>query len=452
MNHPFSKLRRGFFEPLLALKGRSPKLSYWRLLEETQFLPQRALENIQQKRFMSLWNFLWKNNEFYRQRFWNHGLNEKSVQNIDDLTKLPILTKKEIRLNTDQMISRGYDKSRLHHFKTGGSTGKALDIFITDACSELRNACARRHDRWAGWEPGEPIGAVWGNPHLPETIKAKLINTLVQPFIYLDTMAMTDASVAKFAADWQKHRPTVLFGHAHSLFMLAKFCDRVDLSKIRPKGVISTSMMLLPHERVCIERAFGCRVTDRYGCEEVSLIGSECDEHCGLHMNIEHLIIEFVRKDGSPAKPGEPGRIIVTDLMNLAMPFVRYSIEDVGARINESCSCGRDLPLMSSITGRVADFLIKKDGTKIAGVSIIENTLTKIPAIDQMQIVQENVDTLNVNIVPGSGYDESTGAQIIGYFQKLFAADIRVTLNLTTEIAPEPSGKYRFSICRIPQN
>jgi phenylacetate-CoA ligase len=193
-------------------------------------------------------------------------------------------------------------------------------------------------------------------------------------------------------------------------------------------------------------------VTDRYGCEEVSLIASECEKHEGMHLNIEHLYIEFIKDDGFYASSGEPGSIVVTDLLNWAMPFIRYRVEDVGVPTDRKCSCGRGLPLMESITGRVADFLVKRDGTRIAGVSLIENTLTKIPGIDQLQIIQEDFGTITLNIVSGRLFDHSSKSELINYFSNLFGEDTVITLNDTNEIKPEASGKYRFSICRIPFN
>ncbi len=442
-------LRRNLFEPLVLLKSRSPKLKYWRHLEETQYHPREKLEEIQWQRLEKLWNFLWENNRFYRKKFRDAGLTRSSLQSPDDIQKLPLLTKKEIRQNTDRMISDGFKKEDLLHFKTGGSTGKALDIFITEECSELRNACARRHDRWSGWEPGEPIAAVWGNPKLPGTIKDKLLDSLVQPIIYLDTMHVNEKAVLTFAKTWEKGRPTLLFGHAHSLFILAQYVDQIGIDTIRPKGIISTSMMLLPHERKTIERVFGTKVIDRYGCEEVSLIASECDKHEGMHLNIEHLVIEFLKDDNTPAKPGETGRIVVTDLMNCSMPFVRYVVEDIGIPSNHVCSCGRGLPLMEKVVGRTADFLIKEDGTKVAGISLIENTLTKFPGIDQMQVVQNSIQKIRLNVVPGREYSSNTEKTLISYFKETFGKGVDITIDLTKEIKPETSGKYRFSICRI---
>lgn len=442
-------LRRNIFEPLLLAKSQNMKLKYWRKLEETQFYTRQQLEDIQLNRLRKLWSHLWQNNDFYRTRFVNAGLREQDLKNLKDIKKLPILSKREIRDSGISMISNGYQQDRLLHFKTGGSTGKALDIFFTEECSELRNACARRHDRWTGWEPGEPIGAAWGNPKLPKTFRDKVRDDFVQPLIYLDTMLVNDESVQIFSEAWERKQPTLLYGHAHSLFILAQHIEKLRIKTIRPTGILSTSMMLLPHERIFIERVFDRKVTDRYGCEEVSLIACECEKHEGMHMNIEHLVIEFIKEDGSHASPGEPGQIVVTDLMNKAMPFVRYQVEDIGIPLGLNCSCGRGLPLMSKVAGRVADFLVKKDGSKIAGVSLIENTLTKIPSLDQMQIIQNGYEDIVLNVVPGKEYADSIGASLVSYFKEIFGHNTHVQLQLVSEIMPEKSGKYRFSICKI---
>lgn len=444
-----SPLRRGIFEPLVYLKNGSPFRQYWGELEETQYLPESSLRGAQWKKLESLLKYVWENNTFYRSRFEEAGITPDMIRSPDDLSRIPILTKEEIRQNTPHMISCGIEKSELMQFKTGGSTGKSLDIYLTEECSELRNACARRHDRWTGWEVGEPIAAVWGNPYLPVSIKEKLKNWFLTPLIYLDTMNVTEMAVINFASEWNRVKPTLLYGHAHSIYILAQFVCKLGLTNIRPRGILSTSMMLLPHERKVIEDVFGIKVTDRYGCEEVSLIASECEKHDGMHLNIEHLFIEFIKDDGGYAASGEPGRIVVTDLMNRAMPFIRYQIEDVGVPTGRQCSCGRGLPLIESVAGRVADFLVKKDGTRIAGISLIENTLTRIAGIDQMQIVQESLDQLHLNLVVSAYFGKNQEDELVSYFNDLFGNDIKVDIDLTDAIAPERNGKYRFSICKV---
>lgn len=397
--------------------------------------------------------FVYENNGFYRDRFKNAGLSPDNFHSPEDIKLLPLLSKAEVRENTLAMLSHGYDYRDLQKAKTGGSTGKSLILYFTEECSSLRNACTLRHDLWSGWKRGEPIAAIWGNPVFPVALKEKIRQYFAIPsMIFLDTMAVSSASVVKFVEQWHKVEPTLIFGHAHSIFILANMLEDMQIRDIRPAGIISSSMMLLSHERKKIEEIFGTRVIDRYGCEEVSLIASECEKHEGMHLNIDQLYIEFIKGDGSLATPGEPGNIVVTDLINYAMPFIRYLVEDVGVQTDRKCSCGRGLPLMESVTGRVADFLVKRDGSRVAGVSLIENTLTRFPGINQMQIIQDDYDKISINLVAESSSKDEIMCQLSEYFKSVFGETVIVRFLLVNEILPEKSGKYRFSICNINKN
>lgn len=443
-------IRRNIIEPVYSIKNNNTKLGYWRTLEKTQYQSEGMLHDLQWKKFKVILLHAYMNNDYYRKRLDTAGVYPEDIRTPEDVRHIPILTKKEIRENTLEMISSGHTIETLKMCKTGGSTGKALEIYLTEECNEKRNACARRHDRWTGWEVGEPIAAVWGNPKRPSNIKRKLKDFLLYPFIYLDTMNVTEDTVLAFAYEWERVRPALLFGHAHSLYLLAQYVRDLGITTIRPKSVLSTSMMLLPRERKVIEHVFGVGVFDRYGCEEVGLIASECDRHEGMHMNIEHLLIEFVKEDGTYAAPGEIGKIILTDLMNFAMPLIRYQVEDMGVPLGVACSCGRGLPLMGTVTGRIADFLIRKDGSKVAGVSLIENTLTKLKGIDQMQIIQESLELIRLRVVCTREFTKTMSDYLRNYFLELFGDDIKILIEEVDEIKPDKSGKYRFSICKIP--
>ena len=442
-------IRRNVVERLLALKNGSVRLDRWHELERFQWLPESDLRRLQWQRLQDMLSFVCANNGFYQQRFAVAGITPDMIKTADDLRRIPILTKEEIRAAGLNLLSRGYTTKELQHARTGGSTGKSLELYYTEECSEMRNGCARRHDRWTGWEPGEPIAACWGNPYLPKTLKERLQQWLVQPMLYLDTMSVSDGSIAEFIAAWRRIRPTLLFGHAHSLYILACSLKRLGIENIRPRGILSSSMMLIPSERKIIEEVFGVPVIDRYGCEEVSLIACECECHEGLHLNIDHLFIEFVNEEGMPVTNGESGKIVVTDLTNKAMPLVRYQVEDMGVPTDRKCSCGRGLPLMEEVTGRVADFLMKRDHTRVAGISLIENTLTRFAGLEQMQIIQEDVDLLEVRLVVGPAYTGQTKIDLIVYLQSVFGYDVRRNIVLLEEIRPEKNGKYRFSICNI---
>ncbi len=240
----------------------------------------------------------------------------------------------------------------------------------------------------------------------------------------------------------------MLFGHAHSLYILAENLQARGL-RLDPTGIVATSMMLIENERRVIEEVCGIPVTNRYGCEEVSLIACECEQHRGLHLNAEHVIVEFLRDDGSPCAPGEDGRIIVTELVNYGQPLIRYEVGDRGVPGDRLCPCGRGAPMMESLTGRVADFLVAEGGHRVAGISIIENTLTKFPGIRQLQIVQDARDHLLVNIVPGPEFDGEVQRQLTTMLRQILGAGLAIDLVEVPRIMPERNGKYRFTICRI---
>ena len=179
------------------------------------------------------------------------------------------------------------------------------------------------------------------------------------------------------------------------------------------------------------------------------MIASECERHEGLHLNIEHLVIEFLNNDGGDATPGEEGNIVITDLINDAMPFIRYQIEDVGVLSGHECSCGRGMPLMERVVGRVADFLVRRDGSLVAGVSLIERTLLKTTGLNQMQIIQEHLDRIHLNLVRSDKFVLDDEKFLKRELQEVFGQETVINVDYVESIPAEPSGKYRFSICNV---
>jgi phenylacetate-CoA ligase len=442
-------LRRRVIEPLWARYRGSPLRDAWHELEQTPSLPSSELKARQWQHVVELVAYAYARNDFYRRRLDECGVTPRELRGWDDFKRIPVLRKPEVRQLGASLISRGFDPASLMKAKTGGSTGKPLEIFFTERVSELRSACARRHRRWTGWEVGEPWAAVWGNPQYAATSREKLRKWLLDPIIYLDTMSVSPEAVRAFAREWVRVEPTLLFGHAHSLYLLADMLRQLGIDAVRPTGIIASSMMLLPHERVVIEQVFERKVFDIYGCEEVGLIGGECERHDGLHMNVDQLVVELLDREGRAVPAGSPGLVVVTDLQNLAMPMIRYCMEDMSEARDGACPCGRGLPLMGRITGRVADFLKRRDGSQVAGISLIENSLTKIPGIDQMQIVQVAIDRLRLVVVAGPSFTPERQKELVDYFEATFPHS-HVVLEKVSDIKPEPNGKYRFSICRVP--
>lgn len=436
------------FEPLWDRYEGSERLRTLRALAAAQFDAPDALAARRSARLNAICREAAAHSRFWAERFAGAGIDPAGVRTIADLAGLPLLTKTDVRERLDDLLSDRFARSGLVPAKTGGSTGVALHVYCDARGVQRRNGAALLTDTWSGWRLGQPVAAVWGNPPVPRTLRNKVRAALKDRWIYLDTMKLDEAAVRGFVARWRAIRPGLLYGHAHSIFLAAEMVR--DLGEtLRPRGIVATSMMLLQPEREVIEAVFGVPVTNRYGCEEVSLIASECELHAGMHVNAEHCWVEVLDDDGRECAPGVDGRIVVTEFVNEGMPMLRYEVGDRGVWHDAPCPCGRPHRLLRGVTGRVADFLVASDGGRVAGISLIENTLTRYPGVAQLQVVQETRDRLVLNYVPGPDWSEATRQGMEATFQQALGGGLEVAFVALERIPREANGKYRFSICKV---
>jgi phenylacetate-CoA ligase len=441
-------LRRNVAYPLWVARDRSPRLQRYRYLKRTQYFPAAQLRAIQLEGLRKTLLGAWQNTEYYREAFDAAGFDPRTFSSFEDLARVPILEKEAVRTRAESMRSRAHLDCRMSEFRTGGSTGKPVTVYRSSETIELSNASALRVFEWTGAQIGEPWGLVWGNPPEFVTPKQKLRNWLIDREIYLDTMKLTEASMRAFCDTWSRVRPTMLRGHSHSIYIFASFCLSAGITTVRPKGVISSSMMLLAPERAVIEKAFGCQVTDLYGCEELGLIGCECEQHSGMHLDMENVYVEIVDSAGRPVPDGEQGAVVVTCLIADAFPFIRYRLGDIASIRPEPCKCGRGLVVMNPVAGRVADFFVRPDGAVVAGVSLVERTLTRFPGVAQMQMIQESLARIVLKIVRAPEYDSDTERGLIDELKASVGAS-EVVIDFVEAIPQEPNGKFRFAISRV---
>jgi phenylacetate-CoA ligase len=434
--------------PAWAWHERSPYLKVACSLKKGEHLSLAQRQADQWLKLIRLLEHAYNESPYYRKKFASVGYKPGDLKNWEDLRRLPILTKRDIVDNATEMISQKAKRKTLVPRKTSGSTGISLNFYVDDDEFQFKRGVELYRNQWTGWELGEWKALVWGNPAYLDTARGKIRNYLLERCFSLDTLKMDEAMMASFASQIFKLKPSMLFGHAHSLYLFARFWREQKLPDYRFRGILSTAMVLHEHERQLCESVFQTPVFNRYGCEEVSLIASECASHQGLHINTDSLIVELVKDEHFPSS-GDTGRVIVTDLCNMAMPFIRYEVGDTATASDQSCSCGRTYPLLKSIAGRVADYLRTPEGDWISGISLTENFATLIPGIHQIQIVQDEADLLRLRIVRSSAFNQDSEACIIRMIHERFGLRMRVAIDYVDAILPEPSGKYRFSIYKV---
>jgi len=224
-------------------------------------------------------------------------------------------------------------------------------------------------------------------------------------------------------------------------------CEWDDIKGISPQSIITTGENLFDYQRKLIEETFECEVYDGYGSRETSLSCAECEERNGYHISDENSIVEFL-KDGEPVSAGESGEIIITDLHNLVMPWLRYRIEDIGTYQNEKCNCGRNLSIMSSIDGRIHDIIITPDGRRIPG-EFFPHLFKDVSGIEEYLIHQKIKDKLSVIIVKNERFNQPELDYLIKYMKEYLGEDIEMNIVFTDKIEKPESGKRRFTISEV---
>ncbi|MCU0223436.1 MAG: phenylacetate--CoA ligase family protein [Acidobacteria bacterium] len=444
-----SWLIRHAVAPLWAWQEGSPHVAVARRLEREQALSADERRARQWQQLQDVVKYAAVRVPHYRRSFHTAGFEVGDLREWADLERLPLLTKSAILDAGAELLANPAPPGPDHPKKTSGSTGISLQIRVDDQAWNWARGVTLFRDQWTGWRVGDWRALVWGNPELRSDWRGRLRNGLLERCFYLDTLRMDEPMMRAFAEEIQARRPTLLFGHAHSLALFARFWKSENLPRYRFRGVLSSAMVLHAHEREDISAAFECGVFDRYGCEEVSLIASECEAHDGLHVNMDSLVVELVGSDGRAVPPGEEGAIVVTDLRNRAMPFVRYRVEDVALARAGACACGRSYPRLARVAGRVADYLLTPDGHLVSGISLTENFATLLHGVRQIQIVQDESDHLLLRIAPGPGFDDGSRRRAAELVATRFGSSMRHTIELVDRIEPESSGKYRFAIRRV---
>ncbi len=437
--------------PLWAKWEGSNYLKDLKYLQNSQYFSEDKTREIQWNKIDRLLDHAYENCSFYRNSFDDAGIHPEDINSFDEYLSVPILFKEDVRKNMDDLIAPNMDK--YYSFMTSGSTGKPLKGYRNHACNDFKKGCARRSSMWSGYDLGERIYFLYGDPERElqglSKFKAKFRRKYLDRAENLDMLRMTEESMLNFARKMQKRPPSLIYGHAHGVYTLAKLFEKKGITNIRPKGIYSAGMVMHDWERKKVEEVFQCKFQDRYGCEELGMIATECKKQEGLHINTDSHYVEFLDKDGRPVGPGERGYIVITDLTNMVMPFIRYRLEDVVIHSSKKCSCGRTQPLIDKIEGRVADFLITPESELVSGISLTDHFAGFIPGVAQIQIVQDKLDRLNLRIVKDDNFKNESQQQISHLVKEFFGDKMRYECEFVDEIAKEASGKFRFTICKV---
>lgn len=441
----YTRFASGVLFPLHErLKGHD-SVAIRRRLERSQWASPADIESQQVERLRAFLAEIGTRVPYYRELFQRIGFEPSRVRSIADLSRLPLLTKADIRAHGERMKAEGHGP--LSRYNTGGSSGEPLVFYIGKGRKSHDVAAKWRATRWWGVDIGDREAVIWGSPieHGSQDRMRALRDGLFRSTL-LPAFEMSEARLEEFVAWLRKHRPTMLFGYPSALTYIARHAQRRGqrLDDLGVKVAFVTSERLYDDQRETIGRVFGCRVANGYGGRDAGFIAHECPAG-GMHLSAEDIVVETVDGEGKPLPMGQAGELVVTELSTVEFPFVRYRTGDVGVLDDSCCPCGRGLPLLRDLQGRTTDFVVAADGTVMHGLALIY-ILRDLPGIEGFKVTQETRTLTRVEIVPDGRYDAAVIPTIVQGFKRRLGAEVEVQVQTVKALPRERSGKYRYIV------
>jgi phenylacetate-CoA ligase len=388
-----------------------------------------------------------------RRRFAEHGVRAAEMRAPSDLQRIPLLDKAEVMADSDALLSRGGGSALLTRKATGGSTGERM-VFYRDAAAMARNfAHVLRNHTWAGLRLGDRHALLWG-AHFDLDAQRRLSNQVINFCLrqrWLDAFHMSRDSMRGYVDLLRRWRPALLSSYVTAATTLADHVLESGNAPLDLPAVVTTAESLFPEHRAKIRRSLSGAVFDRLGCREIGNTAHECPAHDGLHVNAEHVVVEIVDGDGRPVPPGVEGDVLYTSLGNLRFPLVRYRVGDRAvAAAAGACRCGRELPKLAQVRGRITDMLVTPSGAKVHG-EYFSHVFYAIDEVAEFRVVQESRDavTLWLRLRGSRALAPDVERRVRQPFSDVFGGAVAVAIRVVDEIPKSASGKHRFTESRL---
>lgn len=415
-----------------------------RVLRRNTWLRTPELEKMQFRALRRVLKYAYENVPFYHRTFDAVGVKPEDIQSIEDMQKIPILTKRDVQRNFNSLVSRNVRMERCRKETTSGTTGTPLTIIVEKAVSSIVSANKVRHqvengsrllrDKYVLLLPVKGLVDAY-------TRRTYLGAFLARLGVVRRRLMDAQEPIEDVMEKLLRFGPDVLDSMPSFFLLLMKEMEK-EGREIRPRHVFSSGELLDTRSRTLINSAFKADVIDVYGCTEAGNIAWECSEHAGYHMNVDMVATEFV-KDKEHVTIGEAGKILLTPLWNFAMPLIRYDIGDVGRQSNERCSCGRGLPLMEVIEGRYEDFIVLPSGRMISPY-VTSRYFENVAGIDAYKIIQQARNKINIQLVLREKHDKDVFFRLENTFKKELGEDLTIRIEAVDSIPK--NGKFRHVI------
>lgn len=379
------------------------------------------------------------NAKMYRE-LWGIGrISPNSIRDLKDLEKLPTISKNDFRRRFVEEYICPNKEQQFYWRNTSGSTGEPF------SCASVRHPS------------GIPFAVNTYRPLIRRGYSPKEVAKLRRVFFYtnqgnlegpgLEQSAFIDpAEIHRATEDVLRRisafRPIIIDSHPSFLFELVEAMRKFPQYRPRElRYIFTTGEIMTDAQRKELEDILGGEIIDRYGLTEFGTIGTECAAGAGFHINQDSFIVEIVDNTGVGVRPGEFGRVIITDLMNTVMPFIRYDSGDIGRILTGDCPCGMNEGRLM-VRGRHTQFL-ELGERRINQWEFYDIMKHHQYSIRQYQVLRMSDNSVNIHVVPYGALGEAVRSQIAQDLVKLLGSGVVFRITEVPSIEKTSRGKTR---------
>lgn len=427
------------------------------LLRRSERWPRARLRAYQADRLARMIRYCAREVPYYRAAFPRLGIDGARVtpaSAFDVLARIPLLDKDTLRSEPRAFLSDSRHEHSPKEITTSGTTGTPLTV-LWDRESNVFELCSvQRHWRWGGARPGQCFldmrSRIFSGKerHYREHGRARYTWNRIANGLEFSSDYIDDASVRDYHALLLRHRPRLVRGHPQAILQLALSLERNGLGGWRPAAVTTASEALYDFQRQAITRAWGVPVLDEYGLKEHNVFIGQC-ERGGYHVFSEYGICEIVDDAGKPVAPGEEGWIVATGLHNFAQSMLRYNTRDraIAAAEGERCACGRTLPLVRRIVGRIDDNIVTRSGKVYSGMHF---AFFGRRGIKKARLVQQSLERVLVELMIDDAFNDAERRALLDALETKVARELVFDVKVMDEIRQAEPGKFKFVVSELP--
>lgn len=421
-------------------------MSRLKYLEEGQWWSKDQLDAARDRELRKLVQTIYQDVPFYRQHMESRGIHPGDIRSVVDIVHLPVTDKAELRTQPPVAVTRRTGQ-RTYKACSSGSTGQPFCIQEDAYTAGWYRAAFLLSLEWGGWKIG--------NPHLQtgmtlsrspgRWLKDKLLHTS-----YVSAFDLSDRHLTAMLEQIEKYSIRYLMGYPGSMWLLAQHAQSLGWNQ--PLNAVFTwGDTLSGKQRSIIETAFSTRVLDQYGCGEGIQVSAQCGSGEGYHVHSLDVIVEYLDDNDQPVDRNTPGHLVLTRLHAGPTPLVRYRVGDIGVSGDQTpCDCGRCFERMQSIMGRETDVILTPDGNRMI-VHFFTGVLEYFPEIQAFQVEQTVREAITLRIVPAATYTSTVEAVMIDRLRAAGAHDLKIEIDLVSEIPFTAAGKRRFVVSQLAQ-